>query len=88
MVTNDWLLQFLADVMQAGVVCTQVPETTAYGISCVAGIGSGVFGGLDALSDGAENNYIKMPGMAVDHVISLREGWNNAVKSTCYYSKG
>ncbi len=88
MVGNDWLLQFLADVLQVGVVCAQVPETTAYGVARLAGIGSGVFRALDERSEGAEKNNPRMPGMDVGHAISLRENWNNAVKSTCYYSKG
>ena len=88
MVANGWLLQFLADVMQVGVVCAQIAETTAYGISRLAGIGAGVFRGLDELPVGVEIDNFKMPCMDVGHAMSLRKNWNNAVKSTCYYSKG
>ncbi|HEX7125553.1 MAG TPA: glycerol kinase GlpK [Thermodesulfobacteriota bacterium] len=43
MVTNDWLCQFQADVLEVPVVRPAVVETTALGVAALAGLAAGVF---------------------------------------------
>ncbi|HEY8368850.1 MAG TPA: glycerol kinase GlpK [Thermodesulfobacteriota bacterium] len=43
MVTNDWLCQFQADVLEVPVVRPAVVETTALGAAALAGLAAGVF---------------------------------------------
>ena len=87
MVENGWLLQFLADIMQVGVVRPQVPETTALGISLLAGLGSGVFGSVNELSMVCPYLNVRLPKLGASDVMTQRDNWANAVKSTCYYSR-
>lgn len=47
MVQNDWMLQFLADILGAPVERPRVPETTALGAAFLAGLGAGLYGSLD-----------------------------------------
>lgn len=86
MVNNEWLLQFLADIMQVEVIRPENLDTTAYGVAMIAGIGSGLFNTVNRLS--IFNRYHKTikPEMVATESDTRRGGWENAVKSTCYYS--
>lgn len=50
MVGNDWLMQFLADMLGVAVERPAVTETTALGAAYLAGLQAGLFGGLKDLS--------------------------------------
>ncbi len=50
MVTNDWLCQFQADVLEVPVVRPKVTETTALGAAALAGLAAGVFPDLAAFA--------------------------------------
>ncbi len=50
MVGNDWLMQFLADMLGVAVERPAVTETTALGAAYLAGLQAGLFGGLSDLS--------------------------------------
>jgi len=47
MVVNDWLCQFLADVISAPVERPRITETTALGAATLAALGAGLADGLD-----------------------------------------
>ena len=47
MVVNDWLCQFLADMLDRPVERPAVVETTALGAAYLAGLAAGVYGSLD-----------------------------------------
>lgn len=49
MVANDWMLEFLADVLQIPVERPAVTETTALGAAFLAGLRTGVFQSLDEI---------------------------------------
>lgn len=49
MVANDWLTQFLADVLQLPVVRPETVETTALGAAFLAGLGAGVYTSLQEI---------------------------------------
>ncbi len=49
MVANDWLLQFLADILDVPVERPVIQETTAFGAACLAGLGAGKITSLDAI---------------------------------------
>ena len=49
MAKNDWLMQFLADVLGVPVERPAVTETTALGAAFLAGIGAGIYDGPDAV---------------------------------------
>jgi glycerol kinase len=50
MVANDWMLQFLADILGAPVERPRVPETTALGAAFLAGLGAGLYRSLDEVA--------------------------------------
>ena len=50
MARNDWMLQFLADVLGAPVERPRVPETTALGAAFLAGLGVGLYRSLDDIA--------------------------------------
>ena len=47
MAANDWLMQFVADMLNVPVERPTVTETTALGVAMMAGLGAGVYGSLD-----------------------------------------
>ena len=50
MVKNDWMLQFLADILGLPVERPRVPETTALGAAFLAGLGAGLYRTLDEIA--------------------------------------
>ncbi|MCK5424431.1 MAG: glycerol kinase GlpK [Emcibacter sp.] len=87
MVSNGWLLQFLADIMQLEVIRPKISETTAYGAALLAGVGSGLFNTVNKLSIFYRYNNVMKPEMVTKETVLQKKNWKNAVNSTCYYSK-
>ena len=50
MVANDWLLQFLADMLGAPVERPALPEATALGAAFLAGLGAGLYASLEEIA--------------------------------------
>jgi glycerol kinase len=50
MVRNDWMLQFLADILGTPVERPRVAETTALGAAFLAGLGAGLYRSLDEVA--------------------------------------
>ena len=86
MVNNAWLLQFLADIMQVDVIRPSVSETTAFGAALLAGVGVGLFSTVNKLSIFYRYHNVTRPKMIESDIIPHKSNWQNAVKSTCYYS--
>ena len=77
MAANDWLCQFLADVIGRPVERPAVLETTAWGAAVLAGVGAGVLAGLDAVPWRAERRFVpRMAGAVRDGMVA---GWRRAV---------
>jgi glycerol kinase len=51
MAANDWFVQRLADILARDVLRPPVLETTALGAATLAGLQTGLYGGLDEISD-------------------------------------
>ncbi|MBI3146790.1 MAG: glycerol kinase GlpK [Pseudogulbenkiania sp.] len=82
MVGNDWLMQFLADMLAVPVERPVVSETTALGAAYLAGLGAGVFGSLDELAALWQRQQRFEPGMAEERRAALYQGWLAAVGRT------
>lgn len=80
MVANNWLMQFLADILGVAVERPQVIETTALGVASLAGLQSGVYQGLDELTARWQASRRFLPGMAEEHRQALYAGWQDAVR--------
>lgn len=82
MAANDWLCQFLADILEVPVERPRNLETTALGAAFHAGLAAGVWSGLDLLPDtfaGASRFEPRMDGAERQRLIA---GWRDAVRRT------
>ena len=79
MVGNDWLMQFLADVLNVAVERPVVTETTALGAAYLAGLRSGMFDSLSDLSAHWQRQSIFEPAMEASVRQRLIDGWQQAV---------
>jgi len=80
MVANDWLMQFLADILDLPVDRPVVTETTALGAAFLAGLGCGLYGSLDDIAGGWRREVRFEPRMAEDQRRRLLVGWDKAVR--------
>lgn len=79
MVANDWLCQFLADMLDVAVERPRVIETTALGAAYLAGLATGVYAGLDAVAYGWQCERRFEPRMNAATRAQLYAGWQKAV---------
>lgn len=79
MVANDWLCQFLADMLNVAVERPKVIETTALGAAYLAGLHVGVYKGLDAVAYGWNCERRFEPRMNPALRQQLYDGWKKAV---------
>ena len=82
MAANDWMCQFLADILLLPVERPAVLETTAWGAALLAGVGAGLLPGLDAVPWRAERRFT--PGMAPAAREHLLDGWRAALARTLH----
>jgi glycerol kinase len=79
-VANDFLCQFQADVLDATVERPAVIETTALGAAYLAGLGSGLWRSLDAVSAQREIERRFTPSMNPTARADGYAGWRRAVE--------
>jgi glycerol kinase len=82
MAANDWLCQFLADILQAPVERPANVETTALGAAFLAGLGVGVWSGLDAVAATWALERRFEPKMTAALRKQMLDGWQRAVRQT------
>jgi glycerol kinase len=82
MAANDWLCQFLADVLGVPVERPANLETTALGAAFHAGLAAGVWSGLDDLPDAFADASRFEPRMGSAERDRLIAGWRDAVART------
>ena len=79
MAANDWLMQFLADILGLPVERPRVIETTALGVAYLAGLKAGLYPSLDVVSERWERESAFLPAMDAGRRDELYAGWKNAV---------
>jgi glycerol kinase len=79
MVVNDWMLQFLADMLQVVVERPKSSETSVLGAAFLAGLGVGIYESLDEISKLWSCNQRFNPRMSIQQVEDLYHGWQQAV---------
>lgn len=82
MAANDWLCQFLADILQVPIERPQNLETTALGAAFLAGLATGLWENLDALSRTWKKRDSFEPKMKAEQRQRLVGGWRTAVAKT------
>ncbi len=79
MTGNDWLMQFLADILDLPVERPAVTETTALGAAWLAGLAAGLFGSTAEIAAGWRRDRTFEPGMGAAERDRLYAGWQEAV---------
>lgn len=80
MVANDWLLQFLADILDVNVQRPRCIETSALGAAFLAGLGAGVYSSLEEISQLWQEQKSFEPEMDSGDRDRLYQGWQDAVQ--------
>ncbi len=84
MAVNDWVMQFLADILNVPVDRPRVTETTALGAAYLAGLQVGLYQGLDDIAAMWERERRFKPDMAPGLRESLYAGWEDAIERICH----
>ena len=79
MAVNDWLMQFLADVLDIPVERPVVTETTALGAAFLAGLNAGVYRSVDDIARCWKRDTVFEPALDRDLREELYGGWLKAV---------
>lgn len=86
MVGNDWLMQFLSDILDVEVDRPIIGETTVLGAAYLAGLQVGIFKSLDDIARRWQLDKSFSAKMSTKMRKSLLQGWNSAVESTRKFS--
>lgn len=79
MVVNDWVVQFLSDILDLTIERPAVTETTALGAAFLAGISAGVYKDMDEVSLLWQKQAQFSPLMNEDERSALYNGWLDTV---------
>lgn len=79
MAANNWMLQYLADILGATVDRPGVVETTALGVAYLAGLKAGLFESLEQLEALWECDQRFTPELSKQRRDGLYDGWKQAV---------
>jgi len=82
MVKNDWLSQYLANILGIAVERPQQTETTALGAAYLAGLQTGVYNSLDELTANWQQEREFSPSMDNAERDQVVAGWTDAVRRT------
>jgi glycerol kinase len=80
MVGNNWLMQFLSDILNVTVDRPEITETTALGVAYLAGLKAGIYKNLDEISDLWHCEKRFQPEMEPEKRERLYNGWLAAVE--------
>ena len=80
MVLNNWLMQFLADILNLPIERPQVNETSVLGAVYLAGLHVGIFKSLDHISELWSKDHVFTSTMATAERKKRYAGWRHAVQ--------
>lgn len=80
LVRNEFVTQFLSDMLNVRVDVPQSVETTAWGAAILAGIGAGIFKSLDDVARLWQCDKTYLPQMSETQCDELYQRWKNFVK--------
>ena len=80
MAVNDWLCQFMADILAVPLARPPFVETTALGAATLAAFGAGLTSSLHERDWGTERSFT--PAMPPEQRRALLKGWQSAVRQT------
>lgn len=80
MTANNWLLQFLADILDLKIERPEVIETSALGVAYLAGLQMGIYQSLTEINALWQLNRVFMPNMPSETRNTLYQSWLKAVQ--------
>jgi glycerol kinase len=83
-VSNQFLMQFVADINQLNVHAAQTPELSALGAVFSGCLGLKIYTSLDDLRNLPSGFTGYRPSMSLDHARDLYAGWQTAVQQVLY----
>ncbi|MBU2876679.1 MULTISPECIES: glycerol kinase GlpK [Aliiglaciecola] len=87
MVANDWLCQFLADIIQVEVKRPKIMESTALGAAYLAGLQYGLYKDLDDIASCKTVDRTFTPELGDHTRTRLLNKWNLAVEATLAFAE-
>lgn len=81
LIANQFVCQFLADILQTPIDVPAVTEATAWGAASLAGLGAGVFADLDDIAEQWQKQQQFAVHMPSEEADVLYTGWQQAVRS-------
>ncbi len=84
--SNDWLMQFQADVAGVTVERPLMAESTALGAAALAGIAAGVWSDADAFHAARQFTHF-VPGDGREAALRGHAGWRRAVRATLAWAR-
>lgn len=82
MAANNWILQFISDILNLEVQRPVCIETSALGAAYLAGLQVGIYQSLEEIMHMWQMNARFTPQMADETRLRLYEGWKQAIKKT------
>jgi glycerol kinase len=82
MVSNNWFVQFLSDILGIKVIRSTIQETTALGAAFMAGYQIGVYNSLNSISKNWKIDRRFSPKINKTSRSNLLKGWQQAIKRT------
>ncbi|MDC0943871.1 glycerol kinase GlpK [Candidatus Pelagibacter sp.] len=82
MVTNNWFVQFLSDILNIKVLKPVIQETTALGVAFFAGYQAGEFRSLEEIKYKWKKEAIFTPKINKKLRNNLLQGWQQAIRKT------
>ena len=82
MVANDWLMQFLSDILDLPVERPKTLETTALGAAYLAGLQQGIYQNTEEIAECWRLDARFQPAMADGERNRLVAGWKEALRRT------
>ena len=86
MSANNWLADFLADILDLTISRPKIVETTALGATYLAGLGAGIYSDLDQIADRWTADADFTPSMETSERLHLLDAWHRAVEATLSFS--
>ena len=78
---NNFLMQFLADIMGMPVVRPKIIETTSLGAAYLAGLATGYWDSLEDIRKNAGIDRVFEPGMPEDERVDKLKKWSKAIEA-------
>ena len=81
--SNNFLMQFQADITGIEIVRPEITESTALGAACLAGITAGFYSSKNEIGEFAKADRIFTPNMSEKEAEKRLSDWRNAAKRAC-----